>query len=543
MSILVDRLALEGTISSITTLNIVNAVYCSDPSQNNAKLLTSLHSKKLLNRLIIDEAHEIILAEEYRSKLSNISELREVAAVPIVLLSATIPTQFKEHLDKIFQTSFICSREKTYRKNLKYFVDIRDYSSEQSLLNLILLKAIKKSEKLNNEERLLIYCKTRDTCESFFQALRSKTTLCFMYHAKLTPEEKESALLSWKQSGKIMVATTAIGCGINYPHVREIIIIEGCYSIPEFAQQSGRAGRDGKESTCTIYASNSQLSKQRKLAGVYSLNLAQQLQIDFLEIMALSKNQCWRKLVHKKLDGFGEDCMSLNVVMCGYCETIMNGTYHNPEKDEVVVVEETIQVTSKRPANFKSQSPKKVAPEIQQSQQRVFQSNLDVVADYNRLKDVLKSWRKCFMCNTYHKFILSCKYLDYRCSFCLDQNHNQSKESTEKCPNKGDPSNGSCYYCGLPLNSSLGANCPKFHSNDSITHPSHCDSGAKDKLFLLAFYLYENKDKYLRIQSTFPHFTKDKNSFATWLRSSNSNGTKNVVKVALFCNSMITPLK
>ena len=41
MSILVERLALEGTISSITTLNIVSVVYCSDPSKNNAEMQVS----------------------------------------------------------------------------------------------------------------------------------------------------------------------------------------------------------------------------------------------------------------------------------------------------------------------------------------------------------------------------------------------------------------------------------------------------------------------------------------------------------------------
>jgi superfamily II DNA helicase RecQ len=411
------------------------------------------------------------------------------------------------------------------------------------MLNLILLKAVKMCENLKEEERILIYCKSRELCENFFESLSSKTTSCFMYHAMLTSEEKENSLLSWKQRGKTMVATTAIGCGINYAHVRHIIIIEGCYSIPEFAQQSGRAGRDGKESTCTIYTSNAQLEKQRKLAGVYSVNFAQQLQIEFLDIMQKSKKECWRKLVHQSLDGFGQDCMSLSVVMCGHCEKVIDGSFGKSDKSEVMDDVEVITTQAKRPATFKSQAPKKIALEIKQSQRRIFQSHEEVVTDYNLLKDILKSWRKCFMCNTYHKFILSCNYLDYKCSFCLDETHIQTKESTKKCPNKGDPSNGSCFYCGLPLNSALGENCPKFHSKDSITTPSDCDSGAKDKLFLLAFYLYENKDKYLRVQSTFPYFAKDKQSFASWLRSSTPNGTKNIAKVALFYNSVIAVLK
>jgi hypothetical protein len=41
MSMRVERLAVEGTINLITTLNVVSITYRSDPSQNNAEIQVS----------------------------------------------------------------------------------------------------------------------------------------------------------------------------------------------------------------------------------------------------------------------------------------------------------------------------------------------------------------------------------------------------------------------------------------------------------------------------------------------------------------------
>lgn len=47
-----------------------------------------------------------------------------------------------------------------------------------------------------------------------------------------------------------MVATSAFGAGIDYPRVRLIVHIDRSGSLVDYAQETGRAGRDGGGATC-----------------------------------------------------------------------------------------------------------------------------------------------------------------------------------------------------------------------------------------------------------------------------------------------------
>ena len=52
---------------------------------------------------------------------------------------------------------------------------------------------------------------------------------------------------------KIMIATSAFGHGVDYDQVRHILFFGLPYSLEDFGQQSGRAGRDGKLSYSLLF--------------------------------------------------------------------------------------------------------------------------------------------------------------------------------------------------------------------------------------------------------------------------------------------------
>ena len=51
----------------------------------------------------------------------------------------------------------------------------------------------------------------------------------------------------------IVVAMIAFGTGLNYPNVRRIIHRDPSEDIESYIQETGRAGRDGKDAEAIMY--------------------------------------------------------------------------------------------------------------------------------------------------------------------------------------------------------------------------------------------------------------------------------------------------
>jgi ATP-dependent DNA helicase RecQ len=107
------------------------------------------------------------------------------------------------------------------------------------------------------EGRGLVFClytsETQELCE--FLNKEFDQTICGYYHGKLKADQKKLMYDDWiSGKTKIMVATKAFGVDIDFAKIRLVIHNGHSASLLDYAQETGRAGRDGNRSRCiTIF--------------------------------------------------------------------------------------------------------------------------------------------------------------------------------------------------------------------------------------------------------------------------------------------------
>lgn len=76
-----------------------------------------------------------------------------------------------------------------------------------------------------------------------------------MFHSQTLPHHKSRVLASLGGDGacKVVVATTALGMGLNFPNISHVIMYGSPEDVEAVVQEVGRAGRDGSPSHTIIY--------------------------------------------------------------------------------------------------------------------------------------------------------------------------------------------------------------------------------------------------------------------------------------------------
>ena len=101
-----------------------------------------------------------------------------------------------------------------------------------------------------SHDKIILYVQTRDKARELAGILG-----CATYTAKSSSaEEKSETLSGWIKSPNqpYIVATAAIAEECDYPQIRLVIDVNEPESIILFAQESGRAGRDGKRAYSVV---------------------------------------------------------------------------------------------------------------------------------------------------------------------------------------------------------------------------------------------------------------------------------------------------
>ena len=298
--------------------------------------LTKEENIQLLKQLpisfyAIDEAHCISeWGHDFRPEYRRIREIiGQIQEAPIIALTATATPKVQSDIQKnlgmlnarVFKDSF-------NRENLYY--EIRDKSNPK--------RDIIKFIKENAGKSGIIYCLSRKKVEEIAQLLTVNGIKALPYHAGMdatTRAHNQDAFLM--EEVDVIVATIAFGMGIDKPDVRFVIHYDIPKSLEGYYQETGRAGRDGREGQCIAFYSYKDIQRLEKFMQgkpISEQEIGKQLLME--TVSYAESNQCRRKIL---LNYFGEDYPNDN---CGMCDNCLYPKKQFDGQEEMCIVIELI---------------------------------------------------------------------------------------------------------------------------------------------------------------------------------------------------------
>ncbi len=264
-----------------------NLLYIS-PESLRSKSIVNLLKDRLINRIVIDEAHclsawgqdfrvDYLYIGRFIKKLQEEKNLSRT--IPVSCFTATakpavvedIQNYFRAHLNmelELFKTS-------ARRRNLQYFVFVANGQQE---------KLEKLVELLQSEEGpKIIYVSRVKTAEELAERLEAHGFLTKAYHGQLERDIKKKIQEEFMEEGsgvEVIVATSAFGMGVDKDNVKMVIHYQISDSLENYMQESGRAGRNpGLQAKCFILFDENDLSGHFNLLNTSKLNFKEINQI------------------------------------------------------------------------------------------------------------------------------------------------------------------------------------------------------------------------------------------------------------------------
>ncbi|KAF4357186.1 hypothetical protein F8388_003333, partial [Cannabis sativa] len=183
-------------------------------AQSDALLrhLESLHSRELLARIVIDEAHCVSQwGHDFRPDYQSLGILKQkFPKTPVLALTATATASVKQDVVQalglancvVFRQSIL-----SYQRPKKCLDDIDKFIKENHF-----------------NDCGIIYCLSRMDCEKVAERLQECGHRAAFYHGSMDPAQRSFVQKQWsKDEVSIICATVAFGMGINKPDVRFVI--------------------------------------------------------------------------------------------------------------------------------------------------------------------------------------------------------------------------------------------------------------------------------------------------------------------------------
>jgi hypothetical protein len=287
-------------------------------SCNWPEFLAMLTDRYDVARLIFDESHIPMISTDYRKVMTILDQLR-IIPMQIVLLTGTCPPSSEARMMELFglePATTVIFRGRTDRPELQYIRKMPCTTMDQALKQLHNTIAVHKYT-TDTSARSMVFVPYLDTGRVAAQYLK-----CDFYHSQPTDQDpnhndylqqiklKEDMYTHWYKGARpdgtrddIIVATTALSAGNDYPSVRLVAHLNTPIEMSSYVQEVSRGGRDGKPTQCILIPINTS-SPTHKGPGEDYKGLQAMHQYVFEE------NNCLRYAITSYCDGVGVYCYS-----------------------------------------------------------------------------------------------------------------------------------------------------------------------------------------------------------------------------------------
>jgi ATP-dependent DNA helicase RecQ len=264
--------------------------------------------------LAIDEAHCISeWGHDFRPAYRNLASLKQrYGGIPLLALTATATTRVQN--DIVAQLRM----QDPVRYVGSFFRPNLHISVIKKTGNPPVGRAIVRLLRKRKGESGIVYCMRRIDADSLANMLQENGISAESYHAGLEPEVRHQRQEDFRAGRtKVVAATIAFGMGIDVSNIRFVIHRDMPRSLESYAQEIGRAGRDGAKSDCILfYAWPDVLAHDRFGAEVKDEKLQRLRQEQARRMYRFAETLVCR---HKALAGYFGESMACCTEACDVC--------------------------------------------------------------------------------------------------------------------------------------------------------------------------------------------------------------------------------
>ena len=265
-----------------------------------------MHGQQKMDRVVVDECHTLLeWSKTFRPQMGKVGEALQAFGVPVICLTATLKPSEEGRLFSalgFIRERVRMFRERTTRTNIAYRVDVikevdvvkgggdvdergsRAGRTSGGRRSIARKKGKKEAEEEEGEDivderiqemvqawmeehaegKVIVYGGTIERV----QRLAGRFGCRGYWNKAGTAEEKKRLMEAWVGSKtgreRVVVATNALGLGVDVPDVRLVVHAAMPRELRNFVQESGRGGRDGGRSTSVVVVRERWLQWQLK---------------------------------------------------------------------------------------------------------------------------------------------------------------------------------------------------------------------------------------------------------------------------------------